>query len=286
VYDRLRKACSTDGARVYPKVRVGDVIDVPRNSPTELLSFALRSHFDFTVVDSEQRPLFVVEYDGPRHGSAVQRRRDELKNEICLAADLPILRVTAHHLVQRRGTDLLTWIVDVWFTHCAFDRAQEVGSVPWEEGFDPLNLMMHNDGGGFSYPYWFSKPVHDTLRDLHSKRRVLDPVPSFAIARDTSGVYHSVAWLRLPGEQAIYATARLRDHAFPVDMADALEQIVELELFEKVRRVLRGEARALPNSVVSGAISKFQRERGAVRSSITGNFGWDLYQSHRRPNSA
>jgi Protein of unknown function (DUF2726) len=56
-YDALQRACSGDGAHVFPKVRVADVFPLENQtiSPKHL-SYALKAHFDFVVTDKDYRP--------------------------------------------------------------------------------------------------------------------------------------------------------------------------------------------------------------------------------------
>jgi uncharacterized protein (DUF736 family) len=272
VYDLLRKACDADGARVYPKVRVSDVLQTDREG-SDLRNFGLRSHFDFTVVDLNHMPLFAVEYDGPSHTVPAQQQRDAKKDSLCRKHELPLLRVTSRHLVVHRRMDLLTWIVNVWFIQDAFYHAQEVGVVPWDEGFDPTSVMTSAHGKS-TYPLWFAKPARDAIRVLHRQQCVQDRAPSMAISHAKDGVYVGIAWLHLSKDSAIYATARLRDHEFPVNLADALQQIVELELFEKLKQVLQGISRPLPVSVVNAAIRNFHLQNKPCRAAYVGGFSW------------
>jgi len=250
-------------------MRLIDVLETERDPLAERRSFALRAHLDFTVVDAAQVPLFAVEYDGPQHAVAIQRERDAKKNSLCRDHELPLLRITSRHLTAYRGMDLLTWIVNVWFTQRAFNAAQQAGAIPWEEDFDPLTAMTYVDGK-LSRPFWFAGTVHEAVRTLHRQNRIFDPIPSMAVARNMNGAYEGIAWLRISKDAAIYATTRLRDQDFPVNFADAVEQIVEVELYEKLKQVFRGALRPLPANVVNARVVQFQREHQLQRASFVG----------------
>jgi hypothetical protein len=61
-YGRLGEACSRNGARLFPKIRLADVLPIDNSGLSdELFAFALRSHFDFVIADDNQMPLFSVE---------------------------------------------------------------------------------------------------------------------------------------------------------------------------------------------------------------------------------
>lgn len=65
----LGEAAKKNGAEVFSKPRVADVLDINASGfDNELYRYALQAHFDFVVADAETKGLFAVEYDGPGHG--------------------------------------------------------------------------------------------------------------------------------------------------------------------------------------------------------------------------
>jgi hypothetical protein len=67
-YDRLGEVCSRNGARLFPKARLADVLPIDHSGlSNQLFAFALRSHFDFVIADYNHMPLFSVEFDGQSH---------------------------------------------------------------------------------------------------------------------------------------------------------------------------------------------------------------------------
>jgi hypothetical protein len=67
-YKRLKEICDEYGASVYPKFRVADVLRIENSGLSDsLFQFALQSHFDFVICNSENEFLFAVEFDGPTH---------------------------------------------------------------------------------------------------------------------------------------------------------------------------------------------------------------------------
>ena len=78
--------------RVLCKVRVADVIQV-FGADFRTVS---QKHFDFVVCDAESLlPLLAVELDDKSHLTATAQKSDAVKNAICLAAGLPLLRIRA-----------------------------------------------------------------------------------------------------------------------------------------------------------------------------------------------
>lgn len=66
--ERLRSVCVEHAVSVHAKVRVADILPIEGSGIDDrAYSFALKSHFDFVVVDDTFLPLFAVEFDGPLH---------------------------------------------------------------------------------------------------------------------------------------------------------------------------------------------------------------------------
>jgi hypothetical protein len=106
---RLREACSRNGAEVFAKVRLADVLRIENSGISdELYRFALQSHFDFVIADGDHLPLFAIEFDGARHNLGIQVSRDSKKETLCERFRLPVLRINAEYLNRKyRGLDLL-----------------------------------------------------------------------------------------------------------------------------------------------------------------------------------
>jgi hypothetical protein len=81
-----------EGVRVLCKVRVADVIET-FGADFRTVS---QKHFDFVICDGETLlPLLAVELDDKSHLTATAQRSDAVKNGVCAAAGLPLLRVPA-----------------------------------------------------------------------------------------------------------------------------------------------------------------------------------------------
>ena len=104
----LDEVASKNGAQVWPKVRVADVLEL-RNSgiSNEEYSYALKAHFDFTVTDEDSLAQFSVEFDGRSHNTDPDTvRRDSLKNAICEQLSFPLLR--SLHPTELAGRSLVS----------------------------------------------------------------------------------------------------------------------------------------------------------------------------------
>jgi hypothetical protein len=86
------------GNRVFGKVRVADLIEVwgsdSRSAWQSAFNRISSKHFDFVVCASGTlQPLCVVELDDASHRREDRRGRDALLNDVCRAAQLPLVRV-------------------------------------------------------------------------------------------------------------------------------------------------------------------------------------------------
>lgn len=109
----LLRQCESKGYRVYPKMRLSDVIDRTRGEFLAARDFEYfcRAHFDF-VIAKDHHPVFAVEFDGPQHFTNTKtRERDVIKHRLCRAAGLPLLRITGADIANDEQLTLLDYIV-------------------------------------------------------------------------------------------------------------------------------------------------------------------------------
>jgi hypothetical protein len=257
-HDRLVAACGTDDARVCPKVRVKDALPIEGSGVShEQFTFALQSHFDFVVTDKDWNTLFAVEFDGSSHALPDGRRRDGIKNGLCERFKLPLLRVKANHLQRRfRQWDLLSYFVETWFLKRAFEVAQENGTVPLEEDFDPM--MIISDGNGKRWPYWFSAKSQLSIKKLHEAGKIAHFAPSHVIGLDSMGNYHCLAFLKISADEWAVIQTGMRSQLFDVCTSDVVWQVAIVELCEKLDQILARRVAPYRFSQVDALVQQFQ----------------------------
>lgn len=247
------------GVRILPKVRVADALPINNSKISDRwFGFALRSHFDFVVVDAQTRPLFAVEYDGPSHATSRQRERDSIKDSLCDLFHLPILRVNSNHLKpQYRGLDLVTWMVEQWFLAEEFQKAQEEGVVPLDEPFDPSSFLSIQ-GHRHSFPLWLSLDIRTAIAQLHKEGRCWDPIPSCFVGWDEEGHCHGIGCLRIDSSAGVYAYSGAKKKAFPVKLSDLVEEVLVFEIWERLQQTLAGTEKAMPLHVIQTKVRQFR----------------------------
>ncbi len=256
---RLRKACESRGASAYPKVRVADVLRIEHSGiKPEQYEFALKAHFDFVITDSEHNPRFAVEFDGPAHHMTEQRKKDTLKEELCKRFDFLLLRINFNYLPKKyRQMDLLSWLVEVWFQAKEFAEAQEKGEVAYDEPFIPGSFLAL-PGRAQQFPLWLSLDARAEIWKLHLAGECCQDVPSSAVGRASDGNYRAIAFVLVRPDCGVLAETGMRSQLFPIPISEALEDIVVLELFEKLKMALKGKNEVLPMSVIEARCKTFR----------------------------
>lgn len=112
VHTILLRQLTKKGYRIYPKVRLGDAIgkDSGDHLPSREFEYLMRAHLDFVVVKDDM-PIFGVEFDGQSHREPTAVERDVLKNRLCKAADLPLLRITSAEVSERDQHSVLDYML-------------------------------------------------------------------------------------------------------------------------------------------------------------------------------
>jgi hypothetical protein len=246
----LNKQAREEDARVFSKVALKDVLPFEGTElSTELSNFCWVSHFDFVVTDSETLPLFVVEFDGPSHESAPQRERDRKKDELCRIFRMPILGINSRYLTPSyRGTELLSWFAELFFLQRAFADAEEKGCLLPEEGFDPM--CVASIGDRHEWPLDLAHGVREEFRRLHEQGLICDDQPSYTIGRETSGTHRAFGFVALSADMGVFGKTAMRAQQFDIGQVEALEILINFEIFDALKKVLSGEERPEPLSVI------------------------------------
>jgi hypothetical protein len=265
--NRLRAACEKWEASVFVKVRVADVLEIERSGiSNDDYRFALQSHFDFVVADQAHVPLFAVEFDGPSHETDSQKIRDAKKARLCHHLAFPLLRINVRYLIKKYGRmDLLSWFVDVWFLARGFYEAQQAGSIPPDEFFDPLSIIAMQEYSSW-FPLWLSRESLLKIRQFAESDRILDPVPFDFIGLDQNGTYRGLAYLRITEYNGVYVTTGMQNQFFLSAIGEIgakieiVEEILIQELYEALARVLNGEDEAVPIDKINTLLKNYQEK--------------------------
>lgn len=179
VHTILLRQLAKKGFHIYPKVRLCDAIakDDSEHLPAREFDYFTRAHLDFLIVKNEM-PIFAVEFDGQSHNTPEAVERDVLKNSLCKAADLPLLRLTSAEIAERDQHTVLDYML---MRHVAWQ--EEIGGIVEEirefasglpDDFDPEDYAVDCD-----------PTFHFDLRH---------PFPDTALVRERLWRNHHIAW--------------------------------------------------------------------------------------------
>lgn len=257
----LRKVCEKEGARVLLKVRVADVVDLAAAGLSGgVFTYGLKAHLDYLVVDEESSmPLFAVELDGyAAHSEPKQIENDRMKDAICAAGGLELLRVTNRSLDRFGPYRVLSYLVECWFLARAFDAAQERGEVPWDEPFIPKSFLTVNaESVRAEWPYAVNMPVRVRLQRLYEAGRLPSHVPQegrmMLHADDADAEVGAYVLLALPEGLYLLAEAAVRSFRFRAGVGpdEIAQDLAMLELDGLLNGFERGDAVAVDGRAVA-----------------------------------
>jgi hypothetical protein len=241
-------------------MRVADVLDIEGSGvSSELYSYALKSHFDFTVVNDAHEPLFAVEFDGPHHQGEAAAKADRKKNAVCEAMGFPLARVRDEHLFRKaRGIDYLTWLAEVFFAYQALVRAQDSGQFPEDEPLDPMMFMsMPNLPGRF--PLFISARARGKLQRLYEEGVVTSAVPDHFRGYDFDGTAAALNAVVTSDGGIILNTSTIYLSRFGVPASEAAEEIGTVKLVSMVDEHRRSGGYAVDALVARERLMDFVR---------------------------
>jgi hypothetical protein len=265
----LRRACEHFDARVYAKVRLGDVIDLSGINLTYVeFNYAAKAHLDFVVCDVKSFPLLAVEMDGrASHANPAQAARDRMKDSICARACLPMMRAE-NHTLRRFGPRfrLLGWLVQVWFMGKAFDEAHERGELDEMADFDPNSFIEPDpESGGLRFSFDVAAPIRIKLMRLFDERRLVECYPEEIGNHRAADDEETVAYQVLPVANGLYliaeASCQSNLHLYGVAPVDLASDLAILDLDEQVDAYLRGEPVAVAGRTLDELRERTSGER-------------------------
>lgn len=278
----LQESVKTHDARVFPKVRVADALNIERSGISdEQYSYALKAHFDF-VVCRGSLPLFSVEFDGPHHQAESDAlRRDALKASLCAKLGMPLLRIDSVHLQKVGQITVLAWLIHVWFMKEAWDEnppsdpAEPFDYSGWytippktqkfvddmvANGFAIVDGVRLDGTTSLDHPMVSKlfKPTPDLDLDpflplRHFMQRFADKTKlGHKTLMNVEGSYcSSYTFLPLSETEVIVGQARCQvNWDWPLICYDVASEISNFDAAQKLRRHLAGEDQVTPVAAV------------------------------------
>ncbi len=115
LFQILHGPLAEQGLLIFPKMRLADVFDRGRLTPTGWHRLS-RSEADFVIVDREKlQPLALILIEGDRLVSYLDQENRDLKGAAIADAGLPLLQIDAESMDAAAdiGQDVMDWVVAV-----------------------------------------------------------------------------------------------------------------------------------------------------------------------------
>lgn len=240
-YRELHDIASEYGYSVHVKMRIADVFSITNSGlRDDLYSFALKAHFDFTVCDENNFPIFAVEFDGPSHLTKDQIRRDDKKNQICALFDFPMLRIESNHLLKRYNkASLLRWIISAWELQKSFDEGQEKGQIPLEEDFDPILLWHPGKTIEEIHPHWIALKPRLHIQKLHESGRIPQSHACGFTFVDSNNAYRGIEWIDVAENKVVFVESAMRRQQFPIYLGELFVELMTVLTYDKMITYLK-----------------------------------------------
>jgi len=256
---RLREVCDDFDAKVYAKVRVADVLPIENSGiDNDHYRYALQAHFDFVVTDSDDKPLFAVEFDGGSHSSPEVQRRDQIKNSLCDRFTLPLLRINRKYLTPAFSNwDLLRWFCTVFFVKKSWDEDVEEGRIPPEDSiFDPMFVSVRTKSGMRSLE--LEKHARAEFGRLFRLGKIPFYVPNWITAKGSDRTLRAISWIKTSDRQGALVETAMQHQNLDSWVQFAIRGIVLSQLQERVSAITSGEEPPLPISSIEDRVKGFE----------------------------
>lgn len=225
----LQEYAAEWGYRVQLKMRLCDAIDAEGDVRNEReRNFLRTSHLDFVLVAEDSlQPVLAVEYDGSQHlTDPVQIARDQIKDRLCAAAGLPLLRIDSGYMRKSGKWRVLRYILWAHEMGKAFFAAQEEGHIPMDEPFIYGNVLDRGPDGRWEFS-GLDIPANKFLIGFRNRNRVRWEAQWWRTNGATVEVRNLMAL-----ENGHFLTARCVTRDFIIPGISALEIALELATAE------------------------------------------------------
>jgi hypothetical protein len=264
---RLREVCNDFDAKVYAKVRIADVLPIENSGiDNEHYRYALLAHFDFVITDSDDKPLFTVEFDGSSHSSPEVQRRDQIKNSLCDRFALPLLRINCKYLTKAFSNwDLLRWFCTVFFVKKSWDKAVEEGRIPPDDSiFDPMFVSVRTKSGMRSLE--LEKHARAEFGNLFRSGKIPFYVPNWITAKGSGRTLRAISWIKTSEQQGALVETAMQYQNLDSWIQFAIRGIVLSQLQERVSAVIIGKESPLPISTIEDRVKRFENMHKSIMS--------------------
>lgn len=233
------------GCVVWPNQKLSQIITArPPGITAQQWNYATRAHLDFVVCNKETTaPDFAIELDDPTHRLPSAIQKDQMKDAVCDAAELELLRIESSAL--RPGPDgrrLIEYLIESREFCQAFVEAQENGEIPWDEWPDYRMVLANRLGDQITFPNDLTFPARKAAFRAHEAGRISSHfIPGLRL-RWKNGWAEAWAWLRVRDDFFLFEQAQVRSYRFACGLApgELAQDIATAEVGRKLEMLDHG----------------------------------------------
>jgi very-short-patch-repair endonuclease len=228
------------GFVVLPNQKLSQIIyRRPPDITNEQWSYATRAQFDFVVCNATTyMPDFAVELDDPTHRKPEAQRRDRMKDALCEAAGLELLRIESSALYPGpHGRRILEYLVDARSFMQAVWEQQEAGLLPQDEPFDYRNAIGRLPNGRLGFINDLGTLARLAAIDAHDKKLVASPIIQGLSLYWKDGWAEGWGWLHLKDDLYFFERVQVREYRFycGIGAGDLAQDLAAAAVGEKLR---------------------------------------------------
>ena len=256
------------GQVVYASRRLSELVQGrPPGITGHQWSTAIREGFDQVVcaVDSG-RPLFAVEIAAPPAAGSAEQRAERLKNAVCAAVGLEVLRVESSTLRPvDHGRRLVEYVIDArGYTDAGEDGDDSVGF---------RDIIGRLPDGRSGHVNDLGALARTAAVEAYVNRRLADPIVRGLHVRWKDGPAEGWSWVEVRPGRCLVERVRLWEHRFScgVDPARLAEDLAAMAVGERLRAL----GAAAPDLVDRDRLRSDIRLLAARRDELGQGFGFD-----------
>jgi hypothetical protein len=257
------------GSVVLPNQKLSQIIHRRPPGITYQWQYATRAQLDFVVCDEKTyMPDFAVELDDPTHRKPEAQQRDRMKDTVCEAANLELLRIESSALHPGpHGRRLIEYLIDARSFMNAVTEQQEAGNLPWDEPFDYRNAIGTLPDGRTGFVNDLGTVARIAAIEAREEGRTASPTIQGLRLYWRDGWAEGWGWLRIKDDLYIFERIQVRQYRFycGIGAGDLAEDLAVAAVGEKLKLLSNDQPILWRLSDIRRLFAKVQQRRSDLK---------------------
>ncbi|MGC4806452.1 DUF2726 domain-containing protein [Micromonospora sp. DT233] len=264
------------GQLVYPARRLGELLHGrPPGVTGHQWSAASREGFDHVVCAAATgRPVFVVEVGPPTSPGSARQRVERMKNAVCAAVGLPVLRIASPTLrAADHGRRIVEYVIDAR-GYADLLRAEPGYGDPGEgEPVAFRDIVGRLPDGRTGQVNDLGALARVAAVEAYVSRRLVDPIVRGLHVRWADGSVEGWSWVQVRPDQCLVERVWLWEQRFSCGMPPGrfAEDLAAVAVGERLRGLDGGEPELISREQLDRDVRQLRQRRGEMRD----GFGFD-----------